>query len=122
MKPRIDGTQFGSITIAGTRYDHDVLVLPGGSVRKRRKQLSKAVYGTSHTISLEEATYVYERSDGASQLIVGAGQYGRVELSPQAADYLAAKRCEVVLRPTPEALGVWNDAAGQVVGLFHVTC
>lgn len=26
MKPRIDGTEFGSITIDGKRIDHDVLI------------------------------------------------------------------------------------------------
>src|SRR4051794_23048026 len=30
MKPRIDATDFGSITVEGTVFDHDVVISPGG--------------------------------------------------------------------------------------------
>ena len=122
MKPLIDGTQFGSITLGRVVYDHDVVVRPDAIVKRRKKKLSKAVYGTSHMISLAEAKYVYGQYEGAERMIIGAGQYGRVELSPEAAQYLAGKRCDVVLLPTPEAIATWNEAKGKVLGLFHVTC
>jgi hypothetical protein len=94
MKPRIDATDFGSITVEGMVFDHDVVISPDGEVSKRKKKLSKAVYGTSHTISLEEARYVYSQAAGADRLIVGAGQYGTVRLSPEAADFFTRKACE----------------------------
>jgi hypothetical protein len=122
MRPRIDGTSFGSITVEGTVFAHDVLISSDGKVRKRKKKLSKRVYGTSHTISLEEAKYVYEEGGRGERLVVGGGQYGRVQLSPEAADYLARKDCEVVVLPTPETIDVWNEAKGDAIGLFHVTC
>ena len=122
MKPRIEATRFGSITLGGVVYEHDVVVRPDATVRRRKKKLSKAVYGTSHTISLAEAKYVYEQGERAERLIIGGGQYGRVELSPEAAAYLARKRCDVVLLPTPEVIATWNEAKGKVIGLFHVTC
>jgi hypothetical protein len=122
MKPRIDATQFGSITLGGTVYDHDVMVCPDASVQRRKKKLSKAVYGTSHTISLAEAKHVYHQGEGAQTLIIGTGQYGRVGLSPEAAKYFKRKRCDVVLLPTPDVVGTWNQAKGNVIGLFHVTC
>jgi hypothetical protein len=122
VKPPIEATQFGSITLGGVVYDHDVLVRPDARVKRRKKKLSKAVYGTSHTVSLAEAKYVYGQGEGAERLIIGAGQDGRVELSPEAAGYLARKRCEVVLLPTPEVIAAWNEAEGNVIGLFHVTC
>ena len=120
MRPRIDRTDFGSITIEGESLDYDVIVRLGGKVKKRKKKLSKAVYGTSHTISLDEAKHVYEK--GAEQLIIGAGQYGNVVLSDEAANYFEGKRCHVKLLPTPEAIRIWNKAEGAVIGLFHVTC
>ena len=122
MKPRIDATDFGSITVEGTVFDHDVVISPDGEVSKRKKKLSKAVYGTSHTISLEEAKYIYRRAAGADGLIVGAGQYGRVQLSPEAADFFTQKACEIVLLPTPQVIGLWNETEGRAAGLFHVTC
>jgi len=53
MKPKIEATAFGSITIDGREIENDVLLRLDGSVKKRKKKLSKKVYGTSHTISLE---------------------------------------------------------------------
>lgn len=122
MKPRIDRTAFGSITVEGTVFEHDVIIRPDGRVKKRKKKLSKAVYGTSHTISLDEAKYVCEQGPGADRLIVGSGQYGNVELSPEAAAYLQGRECRVVLLPTPQVIDVWNETEGGAIGLFHVTC
>jgi len=120
MKPKIDGTTFGSITIAHDDYEHDVIIRLNGEVQKRKKKLSKAIYGTSHIISVDEAQYVYER--GAQRLIVGTGQGGNVILSDEAADYFHQVQCEVQLLPTPKAIRTWNEAQGAVIGLFHVTC
>ena len=120
MKPKIEGSKFGSITIGGEQIGHDVLIRLGGTVKKRKKKLSKAVYGTSHVVSLDEARHVYE--EGAERLIVGTGQVGLVALSDEAADYFSRKKCQVELLPTSEAILAWNDARGAVIGLFHITC
>ena len=120
MKPRIDSTEFGSITIDGCVIEHDVIVRLSSKVKKRKKKLSKRVYGTSHTISLDEAKHVYEK--GAERLIVGSGQQGMVALSDEAADYFERKGCAVELAPTPVAIRRWNTSKGAVIGLFHVTC
>jgi hypothetical protein len=122
MKPRIDGTKFGSITIDHTVYAHDVIVRPDGQVKRRKKKLSRAVYGTSHMISLREAKYVRKQAAGAGCLIVGSGQYGTVQLSSDAAAYLKRKKCRVVLVPTPKVMETWNKTRSRAVGLFHVTC
>lgn len=120
MKPRIDGTRFGSITIEGETFRRDVLIRLNGEVKKRKKKLSKAIYGTSHVVSLEEAKHVYQ--EGAGRLIVGTGQSGLVELSEEAADCFRRKGCRVELLPTRQAIEAWNAAEGAVIGLFHVTC
>ena len=122
MKPQIQRTRFGSITIGGKPFDHDVLISPDGEVRKRKKKLSKAVYGTSHTISLAEAEYVYSQSGKPETLIVGAGQDGMVHLFPEAGRFFEQHNCRVLLAPTPAAIGRWNQATGKVAGLFHLTC
>lgn len=111
---------FGSITIEGRIYERDVIIRLSGKVKARKKKLSKAVYGTSHTISVDEAQHVYQK--GAERLIIGAGQFGLVELSDGAAHYLQRQGCQVELLPTKEAITVWNEADGPVIGLFHVTC
>lgn len=120
MKPNIDQTTFGSVTIEGTDFEHDVIIRLGGQVEKRKKKLSKAVYGTSHIVSLDEAKQVYEK--GAERLIIGTGQNDNVRLSDEATDYFRRKHCHVDLLPTPQAIQIWNEADGSVLGLFHVTC
>ena len=120
MKPRIDRTKFGEITVDGTTYDHDIVIRLDGEVKKRKKKLSKEVYGTSHTISIAEAEHIYQ--DGAQCVLIGSGQEGMVALSPEAQDFFEQKNCRVELQPTPEAIKTWNHMEGSAVALFHVTC
>ncbi len=120
MKPEINNTGFGTITINNILYNHDVIIGLDGQVSKRKKKLSKAVYGTSHTLSVEEIEHVYE--DGAEKLIVGTGQFGLVKLSDEAAKFLESRRCVCLLYPTPRAVKEWNSTRAASIGLFHVTC
>jgi len=117
---RIDRCDFGSITIDGKTYDHDVTIGLSGKVKKRKKKLSKRLYGTSHIISRDEAEAVFER--GCGLLIVGTGQEGNVRLSPDAEDYLGRKGVKVLLQPTPEAIQSFNRARRHKIALIHVTC
>ena len=120
MRPRIEATSFGSITIEGQEIGNDVIMRLDGSVQKRKKKLSKKVNGTSHTISLDEARYVFE--EGAEVLIIGAGQYSCVGMSDEAEKYFSKKGCRVKLMSTPKAINAWNAAGEKAIGLFHVTC
>jgi len=116
----IEGTSFGSITVDGKIYDHDVIIRLSGEVLKRKKKLSKKYYGTSHVISEDEAKFVFEK--GCEQLILGSGQMGNVTLSPEAKAYFAKKGCKVILQPTPKAIAAFNKSRARKAGLFHVTC
>ncbi|HWR25713.1 MAG TPA: Mth938-like domain-containing protein [Methanosarcina sp.] len=120
MKPKIDSTSFGSITVDGETFDHDILIRLNGHIKKRKKKLSKEIYGTSHIISLEEAEYIYE--EGTEKIIIGTGQTGFVKLSEEAEDFFMRKKCGVELFPTPWAIARWNEIEGKVTAVFHVTC
>jgi len=74
---KVEDTTFGTITIEGKTYEHDVLIRLSGEVVKRKKKLSKKYYGTPHVLSKEEAKFVFER--GCNQLIVGSGQMGKAD-------------------------------------------
>ena len=117
---KIDSTDFGSITIDGRTYPHDVLIRMSGKIEKRKKKLSKKIFGTSHILSLEEARFVYEK--GSHLLVLGTGQDGNLRLSPEAADFFEHKGCEVLAKPTPRAVAAYNAAEEKKIGLFHVTC
>jgi len=120
MAAIVNATSFGSITVDGEVYDHDIIITLEGLVKKRKKKLSKAVYGTSHIISLDEAEYVFQ--EGAEGIIIGSGQYGVAELSQEAAGFLQQKNCQVKLFSTPDAIQEWNQVEGTWIGLFHITC
>lgn len=113
---KIDSTEFGRITVDGTSYPHDILIHLSGDVVKRKKKLSKQHYGTSHIISLDEK--------GCDTLVLGAGQFGNVTLSPEAAEFFEHHGCRVILQPTPDAIKTYNKTRGKAkaIGLFHVTC
>jgi hypothetical protein len=120
MRPQVGETHFGSITIDGKEYDVDVVIELDGTVRKRKKKLSKAVYGTSHILSREEAKDLFQK--GAELLIIGTGQEDNVRMSAEAEKYFAKHRLRTRLLPTPAAIEAWNRAEGRVLGLFHITC
>jgi hypothetical protein len=61
----IEGTTFGTITIDGQTYEHDVIVRLSGEVVKRKKKLSKKYYGTSHVLSKDEES-LCSRGDASS--------------------------------------------------------
>lgn len=114
VKPRIDGMEFGWIRIDGEKYEHDVVIRLDGKVKKRKKKLSKAVYGTSHKVSLDEAKHVFEK--GAAAIIVGSGQHGVLELSEECSGYFEKKGIAVEILPTPKAVALWNKKAEAVIG------
>jgi hypothetical protein len=72
---KIDSTIFGAITIDGKIYQHDVVVRLSGEVVKRKKKLSKKLYGTSHVLSKDEAKFLFEK--GCDQVVIGSGQMGK---------------------------------------------
>jgi hypothetical protein len=120
MKPSIDSARFGSITIVGKTYKHDVVIRLDGRVEKRKKQLSKQIYGSSHTVSSDEIGEVYE--EGATLLVVGTGAFGSVRLSDEADAYLADRDCRVIMVPTQKLRRLWNELADPAIGLIHITC
>jgi hypothetical protein len=107
---QIENTTFGRITIDGKTYEHDVVIRLSGEVVKRKKKLSKKLYGTSHTLSKDEAKFVFEK--GCQQLIRGS----------EAETYFRKKGCKVLLQPTPKAIQTLNTSHAKKIGLFHVTC
>jgi hypothetical protein len=120
MAPHINDTSFGSITVDGQTYDHDIVIRLSGEIIKRKKKLSKKIYGTSHKISKDEAKFVYEA--GAQVIFVGTGQSGMAEISEKAAKYFQKHGLRCRALPTREAIELFNRSKEPKIGLFHVTC
>jgi len=120
MKPIIEKTSFGYITVEDKTYEHDILIRLDGEIKKRKKKLSKKYYDTSHIISVDEAEYIYD--EGADKLLIGSGQTGMVKLSDEADEYFKDKNCIVEIKPTSKAAEIWNEEKGSVIAMFHITC
>jgi hypothetical protein len=103
--------------LAISRPEHDVVIRLSGEIVKRKKKLSKKLYRTSHVLSEEEAKFLLE--NGCDQVVIGSGQFSNVHLSPEAEAYFER---EVLLKPTPEAIQMFNRSRAKRIGLFHVTC
>lgn len=119
MKPVIYETHFGSITVDDKMFDFDIIIRSTGEIEKRKKNLSRNVYGTSHIISIEEARHIYE--EGIKYIIIGTGQNDQVRLSPEAQNFFDEKGCAVDLCATPIAVAQWNHHHVAAAGMFHIT-
>jgi hypothetical protein len=71
-------------------------------------------------LSKDEAKVFFEK--GCDQVAIGSGQMGNVQRSSEAEAYFETKGCDVVLKPTSEAIRVFNQSGASRIGLFHVTC
>jgi hypothetical protein len=115
---RIERFSFGSITIDGRVYDHDV-VIAGSEVRKRRKGASQRFrddYG--HTpLSLEEAIPWRCR-----RLVVGTGAAGALPVMEAVWGEAERRGVDLVTVPTEEAIRLLHDRDQGTNAILHVTC
>lgn len=73
---KINKFKFGSITIDGRMYDHDVLIYPDRHIEEREG--SRGMFG-SHDIREEEIEQICK--DRPDLLIIGTGADGKASLS-----------------------------------------
>jgi len=115
---RFDSYSFGSITIDGKAYDHDV-VIEDGSVGKRSKKPSKRFqvrYGHTPLSAEEEIPW------GCSRLVIGTGAAGSLPVMDEVLKEAERRGVELVMLPTEEALALLGSAPDGTNAILHVTC
>ncbi|MFZ6050081.1 MTH938/NDUFAF3 family protein [Pseudomonas sp. CR3202] len=114
---RFDAFSFGSISIDGVTYLHDV-VIAHGEVSKRRKKPSKRfrdAYG--HTpLSIEE-----EIPWDCRRLVIGTGT-GALPVMPEVRREAERRGIELIVRPTAEAITVLQEGQKHTNAILHITC
>lgn len=121
-------TGFGWVVINGVKYEHDVLVLPDGSVLRRRKELSKELRRLfGHTpFSLNEFKDLLSICGHPPKiLVIGSGQYGDLPVMEDVLRRAKELGIKVIVKKTPEALTLLKEllAKGRhVASVIHVTC
>lgn len=119
----IEDYQFGSITIDGEIYNHDVQVFWTGEVFDWwRKE--------SHIVDVEDIIEVVEQKPEA--IVIGTGQSGMAKVTEEAKKFIEARRIKLFIDPTEQAIKTFNirkeesmEEEGKlekVIGLFHLTC
>lgn len=115
-KTWISSTKFGSITIDGRAYEHDVIVTWDGKVKAAETE-------TRHLIGEEELSkLILERPE---IIVIGTGQSGCMEIAPEVAAFAEKKKLKVIGKPTPQAVKEFNElvrAGRRAVAYMHVTC
>jgi|GEM_PF-186919 len=121
-------TGFGWMRIGDKTYRDDVVLVDLGDgnirVKERDKSHSEIKYGTSHIVDYNEVSRYLDpwKDIGIEQIIIGTGQYGRLELDPTARDKLVRRGIEVIELETPRAIRFWERSRKKKLGIFHVTC
>ena len=119
----IEEYHFGSITIDGKTYNHDVEVRWTGEVLKWwRKE--------SHIIDVEDVKRAIEQNPDT--IVIGTGESGIAKVNEGAQELIRSKGIKLIIDLTEQAVKTFNiinkdslEEEGEqdkVIGLFHLTC
>jgi hypothetical protein len=114
---RFGRLRFGSISIDGHSYAHDVII-DRGEVRKRKKNRSKAFHKEfGHTpVSIEE-----KLPGKCRRLIIGTGNYGSLPVMEEVKREARRRKIELLIIPTDEAIDAFAKHPKENA-ILHVTC
>jgi hypothetical protein len=115
---RFDAYSFGSLTVDGVAYDHDV-VIDRGSISKRRKKRSKQYrdeYGHTPLSTHEDIPWTCRR------LVIGTGASGALPIMDEVALEAEGRGVELLAVPTAQALELLRDSPPETNAVLHVTC
>jgi len=123
IRGMIEEYRFGSLTIDGKTYNHDVEARWAGEVLKWwRKE--------SHLIDIEDVKRAVEQNPDT--IIIGIGESGVARVSKEAKNFIKGKGIELIIDLTEQAVKTFNimnedskeekGEQSRVIGLFHLTC
>jgi len=118
----IEEYHFGSITIDGKIYTHDVEVRWTGEVLQwwRRE---------SHRIEVEDVKRAIEQNPDT--IIIGTGESGIARVTKEVQKFIKEKGIDLIIGLTEEAVKTFNlrkeesekeQRQEKIIGLFHLTC
>ena len=119
-------TSFGSITIDGNQYNHDLNLWVDGTITERDKSHSKHISGHRELSKWELEQLI---KDDPEILIIGMGQSGVLPISKETKFWLESlktkRNIKIIQDKTPLILDKTNEALRsnkKVAGIFHITC
>ena len=115
---RFGKLHFGSITIEGVTYKHDVIIDRGRVVKRKKKPSKKFREEFGHTpVSIEEKLPWKCR-----RLIIGTGNYGSLPVMEDVKHEARRRKIELVIVPTDKAVLALAGEPTETNAVLHVTC
>ena len=110
---KIDSFSFGSISISGKKFSHDVTVSWDGEIRERE---------SNHLFSKAEAIELLMKDP--ELIIVGCGTAGLMKIDPAAEEAVKKEKIKLLSGKTTDMVQEFNkhNKKKKVVALFHLTC
>jgi hypothetical protein len=110
----IEGYRFGSITINGRTYHHDVEVRWTSEVLKWwRKE--------GYIIDLDDVKRAIEEKPEI--IVIGTGEMGVAKVTKKTIEEIKLNKIELIIEITGKAVKIFNqNKERKVIGLFHLTC
>jgi len=113
----IEEYHFGSITVDGKTYNHDLEV---------RRMFSKIEVldwkrNESHIIDVEDV----KRAVGQKPdiVVIGNGESGVAQVTEAAKQFIINKGIKLIIDITGKAVRIFNEGEQtNIIGLFHLTC
>lgn len=119
----IDEYRFGSITIDGKEYNHDVEVRWSGEVLKWWRL-------AGHSVAIDDIERTVEGNPEV--IVIGTGAEGCMGVPKDIREALRARGIQLIVDRTEEATKTFNvineeseEEEGRqkrIIGLFHLTC
>jgi len=130
----IEEYHFGSITISGKTYNHDVEVRWTGAARGEPSppglEVLKWWRKESHFVYPEDIKRAIKKNPEV--IVIGTGESGVMEVGEEAKKEVEEKGIELIIDATEEAVKTFNiikeesekeeGKQRRVIGLFHLTC
>ena len=110
--------RFGSVTIDGTKYSHDVII-DRGRIRKRKKKPSKKYrdqYGHTPVSTDEEIPW------GCRRLVIGTGKYGSLPVMDEVKLQARKRGIDLLIASTDDAIQALAANNRETNAILHVTC
>lgn len=113
----IEEYHFGSVTIDGKKYNHDLEIRWMFS----KTEVLEWERDESHIIDVEDVKRAVEQKPDT--IVIGTGESGKAEVTEPAKQFIAKKGIKLIIDITEEAVRIFNEGEQtNVIGLFHLTC
>ena len=119
--PRIESFSFGSIVIGSKTYGRDILILPDGTIKRRRASTRFGI--GSHVIKKGEINELVKANPEV--VVVGTGTNAWAQLASDAELCVKEAKIELIALPSEKAAEKFNqltDEGKKVAALIHITC